>query len=341
MNRMSLLAGTFCILGAACLAVAKQSGRQTPTSPQQRQATDTVRSVAGPADLAYLAQLEQRQDLLTSFLTQGKLKMEQKHYSQAENLFRKALALDNAESEAWLLLADVYERQGKLEEALPAYHRIIYGQGGSIGSDPVTRMRYVLALVRSNRYADAVQVYDKARYDASGSDDAALFPLRFATNNPEESRLQAAAHYVMGLKHPLHCGATPKELRQHLEAAIRLAPDWSKPHAAIAKMLERSWHVQAAEVEYAKARQLGEPVESFKQKYARIEVELLRRHDAAHPELSHTNGAAFSIPMSHEEMARQMDKVYAEKLMTRAQWEVAQKAKIKAQTEPRDRSVYP
>jgi hypothetical protein len=106
-------------------------------------------------------------------------------------------------------------------------------------------------------------------------------------------------------------------------------------------MLERIQRVQEAEVEYAKARQLGETVESDKQQSERTFAELKRRHDAAHPELSHANGAVFAIPMSHEEMARQMNKVYAEKLLTREQWEVAQKAKIKAQTEPRNRSMTP
>ena len=58
---------------------------------------------------------------------QGSKALDRKSYLEAETLFRKALAVQPENDEAWRLLADVCERQGKLEEALQAYYTLTNG----------------------------------------------------------------------------------------------------------------------------------------------------------------------------------------------------------------------
>jgi len=331
-----LLAVTAVTLGAGCLALAKQ---QNTFSLFRRNTTMDVTTGAAAA-YAHLEALRHSDRVAQ----QGQTAMDQKRYQEAEKLFRKAIVVQPHNPLAWLLLAEACERQGKLEEALDAYHTIVYapnGTGGSIGSDPVTRMRYVLALVRGNRYAEAVAVYDLAHKQAARQSEESFFPLRFDANNPDENRLQAAAHYVMGVTPPLHREAASAELRQHLEAAMRFAPDWGKPHAALAKMLDMRYKLKEAEIEYAKARQLGEHVESSKQRMARMDAEIQRKWEMQHPGQRNTHSVGFAIKLTPEQIAGFMAKGRAEMSMTRAQWEVAHKANLKAETAPRGQFQIP
>ena len=327
MHTNYLVAAVVVIVGAGCITLSKQ--KEAPRSdpqPRQNRLANVTRGSA--ATRVWVEEYKQALQVVQ----QGQTALDHKRYTEAENLFRKAVQIHAKTPEASLLLADVSERQGKLEQALQAYYTLVYSQdgGSSIGTDPVTRMRYVLALVRSNRYEDAVQVYDLARQQADISRDEVLFPLRFDANTPDENHLQAAAHYVMGIEPPLHRENVPGELRQHLDAAIRLAPDWGKPHAALGKMLEWHRHVQEAEVEYTKSRNLGEPVESYKQKYARIEADMLRKSYELHPEHRGVNGVVIPLKLNGEQIRQLIAKSQADVLKSVQQQEAAKKAKEEA-----------
>ena len=333
MNYKYLSAASALILGVGCIALAKQQ-KMTPNSQHNMGgAANVTGSTENPdfgsaASWASLVALRHSAEIARK----GQIALDQKRYKEAESLFRKAVTVQPENSEAWLLLAEVCERQGKLQEALQAYYTLANGvtRYSSITFDPVTRMRYVLALVRGNRYADAVAVYDLARKQAVSAREESLLPLRFDANNPDEDRLQAAAHYVMGVNKPEHRQAAPGELRQHLEAAIRLAPDWGKPYAELGKMLEWRNHTLEAEGYYTKARSLGEPVESYKQATERTVARMRREHDLAHPEIHQSDGVMIPIKLNNEQIKQLIAKSQAEVLRNTQQLEAAKKAKAEA-----------
>ena len=339
MNYKYLLAAGILSVGAGCLALTKQHKTPQPDVQVHRaRAANAMSLMVHPTNLtvnittgragaqaSYIALAHSEQ-----IAKQGQKALDQKRYPEAETLFRKAVAIQPENSAARLLLAEVCERQGKLEEALEAYHALVYApdaMGDSIALDPTTRMRYVLALVRSNRYTEAVAVYDLARKQAVSAREESLLPLRFDANNPDENRLQAAAHYVMGVKRPEHRENTLGELRQHLEAAIRLAPDWGKPYAELGKMLERRNHFVEAEGYYTKARNLGEPVESYKQESERIFARMRREHDLAHPEIHQSDGVMIPIKLNNAQIKELIAKSQAEVLRNTQQLEAAKAAK--------------
>ena len=279
MKRSYLVLAPFFLLGVGCIALAHQQRHTIPPKAPLMESiikdTETGRK-GREAETALLIRIQ-------PMLKQGQAAVAKGQYAQAEGIFRQVLQLQGHDARTWLLLADVYERQGKEAKALEAYRTLLYpvNWGSSISSDVTTRMRYVLALCRSNRYEEAAQVFDKAMnatvleniadalreqiaqtHDAMTQEDAveahSLLPLRFDPASPDKRLLQAAAHYVLGTKQPSFGPPGAGEQMKHLQAAVRLAPQWGQAHSALSDALQRQGQTQAAQTAQKRALALGD-----------------------------------------------------------------------------------
>lgn len=291
MKHTYLLATTILVVGASGFGFARQQNpppvpkkvasphAKSPTADHVGRAVSS-RSLSNPI---LQAQIERLRRLTDPLLRQANAAMKRERYADAERLFRKLIALDETDGRIWFALADVCERQNKPQQALAAYRQLIYPKSWSdnVSSDVTTRMRYVLALSGSNQYAEAVQVFNEAMNATAQEDmsdtlreevartrdavthDAAvsahsLLPMRFDPNAPDKRLLQAAAHFVLGSKRPSFTVIGADEQMKHLQAAVRLAPQWGRVYSALADALIRQGDHQAAQVAQARALALGD-----------------------------------------------------------------------------------
>jgi len=290
MKHTYLLTTTVLIVGASGFAFARQQNtpahNKAATIPAKNRDADGIAReeiTRTPPDLIAAVRRENMRHRIYPLLKQADAAMKQKRYADAEQLFRKLIALDDEDGRYWLALADVCERQNKPQQALAAYRKLIYPQNWSdnVSSDVTTRMRYVLALCGINQYTEAVQVFnaamnamaiedmsDAGRQQVAQTRDAmthdaavsahSLLPMRFDPNDPDKRLLQAAAHFVLGTKRPSFVEPGKGEMMKHLQAAVRLAPQWGRVYSALADALIRQGNHQAAQVAQARALALGD-----------------------------------------------------------------------------------
>jgi predicted Zn-dependent protease len=183
---------------------------------------------------------------------------DKRRYARAESLLRQAITLDSTSAEAWLLLAEACEKQNKQTEALKAYHELVYsnekGWGSSINSHITTRMKYILALLRSNRWPEAVAVYEMVRKgDSQTNHGRTTLDAAFDPNRREITRLQAVAHLVLGTVEPSWGPPSKAEQKKHIEEAVRLQPNMPAAQYAYAQMLVKEGNYEAAKAAYGKA----------------------------------------------------------------------------------------
>ena len=287
---------------------------RTKVDPHKRQSVQ-LDSRNDPFFRAAREEQLKRLRAIETLVEQGKAATAKKQYALAESLYVRAQKIDPQDGSTWHLLADLYEREGKHTKALQAYRSLVYPQNwnSSIGTDPTFRMRFVLALCRSNAYPEAVQVFNKtmdesARYNTPGAviekakltgdnsevvqyiEERSLVPLRFDPDAPDEIHLQAAAHYVLGIKQPTYEVASREEQLAHLQKAARLAPQWGIVQSALSDALKRQGRTQAAIAAQKRALALGD-YSSDLERGKRATDENQRKHQLRyhpdHPEYYH------------------------------------------------------
>ncbi len=245
-RNMMLVASLTAVCAAGCANAGQQASKQhAPSDPRQE---ITIAPTPGGAER--VAKIRRIQALVV----EGRAEMARGRDAQAEALFRKALALDN-DGMAWLSLARISERHGRQAEALKAYHALVYadGWGGSVNSSPNTRLRYVLALLRSHQWPEAVAVYDKAMQGTSVTNGHPMFDLRFDPQDPDRAGLEAAAHVGVGITALSSGPADAEEQRSHLAAAVRLRPEWGLAQYHYGRSLEKAGRTTQALAAYRRA----------------------------------------------------------------------------------------
>lgn len=201
---------------------------------------------------AYLRQLKQG-DETRSAASAAAARLD---YARGEALARQALAVDKTNAQAWVLLADVCERQGRDREAVQAYRAVIYSQGwgGSISHEPTTLMRYVLLLAKVGEWAEAVAIYRDAERRHQAGSSRPLVGFAFDAQTPDWSRMKAAAHFVLGTCRVSYLrGPTPDQFA-HLEEAIRYRGKWPEAQAVYGDWMLKRRSLDRAEAAYKIAR---------------------------------------------------------------------------------------
>lgn len=205
-----------------------------------------------------------------TIVNEGKVAMSQGDYSKAERLFKQSFTVQRSRflPEAWLALADLYERQGRLTDAANAYHELIYPvkAGSSIGSDPTTQMRYAIVLTQTNHWPEAVQVYEQALGRVKQSGRFPLIDVHFQPNVAEKTKLQALAHLVLGFKRPTYAQLEPNERLTHFTLAVQLEPKMALTQYYYGFGLEGVGHYAEAKAAYQRAASLAPRTSSIQEK---------------------------------------------------------------------------
>src|ERR1051326_266457 len=160
----------------------------------------------GPRWTPAMAVQKQKSDQAMGLMRQGCVEVKQGNYAEGQAFFNKALAVDKTDPTLWLLLADVCERQGRWAEALRTYQGLLKGSGrySSLCSDPVTHLRYALALLRNGQWQEATTEYANVRYQINQTDPTALPNRDFDPGKDNRPRLEAAVHLVLGTRRPTY-----------------------------------------------------------------------------------------------------------------------------------------
>jgi len=281
------------LCGTSYAAYAQEETSSSASESKQYQ--DRVRALA---DDAMKAETAKEQQFIDPLVRQAKEAVAKRNYSDAERLFRRAIAtykdldLPGELDEVSIPLAEVYERLGKPREAITVYRDLVAYKphfSSSIASDPTTHMKFVLALARDHQWAEAANVYNKmmdrqARHDDESTgfhrslmspEEAAryvdrympepLYSVRFDPDQPNLVDLQAAAHYLLGVKEP-HWGGKLGEKEAHLKAAIKFRPQWALAHYTYGELLlTMPQHGAEARQQFALAAKLTDDPEMKKE----------------------------------------------------------------------------
>ena len=256
MRALYTIFGVILILCAAGVALAQWQTSLAQGLGQSGRSENDNRSRGWRAAQA----LADKQESIRPIVQNGEISLAQGRYADAEALFRKALAIFPQDAESLLLLADVCERQGKDAVAIKAYNTLVYSQGwgSSINSSPNTHLRYVLALLRSHRWPEAVEVYDKAMHKSAKANGHPMFDLQFDPQSPDYARLESAAHLGVVLVPQGHAPTDAGEQLKHLQSAVRLQPGWGLAQYSYGQALEKAGRSAEAQGAYRKAAAWGE-----------------------------------------------------------------------------------
>ncbi len=204
----------------------------------------------------------EKQERARPLVRQGEQAAAKGRHAEAESLYRKALAIYPHDAAALLHLAGACEREGKYGEAIKAYREVVYsnatGWGGSMNSDPTTRMRYVLALLRNGNTEEAVTVYGMANRDVIRIDHKPLLEVTIDPDHPDMALLEGAAHLVLGTRSPTFGPPVAAEQLAHLKAAMSLQPRWALAQFRCGQALEKAGQPAAARTAYRKAMALAD-----------------------------------------------------------------------------------
>ena len=264
------------------------------SASESKQFRDHLRELG---DAAMKAESAKEEQFIDPLIRQAKEAAAKGRFSEAENLYRKALATYKA-LDIWsdplslsLSLAEVCERLGKQREAIAIYRDMVTDKPhsfNSVSADSTTYMKFVLALARDHQWAEAANVYNKmmdrqARHDDEStlfqrsrlsSEEAAqyveryvpepLYSVRFDPEQPNFVDLQAAVHYLLGIKDP-SSGGKLGEKEAHLKAAIRFRPRWALAHYTYGELFERTPRGEEARKQFALAAKLTDDPEMKKE----------------------------------------------------------------------------
>ena len=182
------------------------------------------------------------------------------NYAEVESCARKALAIYAVDGFAMRCLAESLDWQGKQEDALKAYHDLVYSPNQMVyqSADLGTYLQYVIALIKSKEWELAVTIYEVVKYPPMR---LAMFPFPWGTFDPKKPdyiRLQAICHLVLGAQHRRSYRSLPTGYElDHLEAALRLQPKMAEAHYFYAVELTRLKRDFEAKAAFERAATLG------------------------------------------------------------------------------------
>ena len=186
--------------------------------------------------------------------------MERSDYAAAIVASKSALAVNNRDAISWLTMAEANEKLGKQTDALKCYRELIYPKDWSsnVNTDPTTRMKYVLALTRSNIWPEAVAVYEQSVPWSIDMRGARIRERTFTSDRREFSRIEALSHLIIGSRNPSFGPALPGEKMKHLAAALKLQPRMGLAHYLYGIEMQRQMKFDSAQTALAKAVSLGD-----------------------------------------------------------------------------------
>ena len=239
-----------------------------------------------------------------------------KNLPEAERLFRKALALEPSH-DCWILLARMMDAQGRYRESLALYDAFLGPHPNWHSSQEYERAiltRYADLCDMFGRPEDATQACLKVLHlnpdpTKNYHDDSNMF-VRIDTDDPQEIR--ARAHILTGMwlqdysdGYAYRRAETAAESLNAFKEAVRLTPGLPIAHYYLAQGLKHAGHKAAAQAELARAEELGD--ETFR---TALHAKATKRaaEDKYYAARQAKEGAKFTIPVSHEEMTRQLEK---------------------------------
>src|SRR5437867_3296184 len=101
------------VVTAVCIGGCVLVPQQTPKRPYHRISFGEITVAPTPGGAERVAKARR----LHALVAEGKKELNRSHEAKAETLFRQALSLEE-DGEAWLLLAQIYDRQNRQAEAL-------------------------------------------------------------------------------------------------------------------------------------------------------------------------------------------------------------------------------
>lgn len=175
---------------------------------------------------------QQKLNRIVVLLRRGNASLQENKNADAEEFYRKALAIDGTDPQSLLATADACERQGKWKDALQAWEELLQSPSRSnLASDPVTHMRYALALTQNLRWQEATKEYTSALNEIEQRKSYSLPHKALDPVNIGNRRLEAALNLIIGVYPPsygqLSLTLAAADRRQHVEKAIRLEPQWA------------------------------------------------------------------------------------------------------------------
>jgi protein O-GlcNAc transferase len=181
----------------------------------------------------------------------------------AQKCFEETVRLDPAYSQARVNLAEMYENQGKDNEALAQYHLALEESP----QDASTQVRLIRALTRRQDSSQALALAKSslAVHPDSAPIHAELGKLLLASGDLAAARreLEAAVHLDpkpaevhFELSRVFRALRMPAEESRELELALRSEPDNPRFHYALAERMKKEGENTAAQAEYARVQQL-------------------------------------------------------------------------------------
>lgn len=171
-----------------------------------------------PKDTAATQKSYELVDLGERLLTDG-------HYSEAEQDFRAALAVEGWNVNAYPGLAESLAAQGKTEQALRVYRSLVYQYPANLSSAAQTMrtlMRFASLLSQTGQWEEAVSVYENGLPKGNFT-EASKLDARFDLRHPMPLQLQALSHIAVGLEQSSH--ADNDTAFAEYDKGLRLAPD--------------------------------------------------------------------------------------------------------------------
>lgn len=203
-------------------------------------------------------------------LARGEAFMQAGDLDDAIDAFQQALSYEPDNALAYQRLAEAQTATGKLNEAADSYRTVLYHWPGKNWSnvqngDPVIHMQFALLLLRLNKRAEALSVYQHGyqllQLETAGSANTAastLLPTMLAAPNFTPAQLEAAADTVTAI-HKYNWVSQSLSLTD-FQRVVKLQPDSAVGHFYLGQIYKfQSSHAADAVKEFRKAAQLGGP----------------------------------------------------------------------------------
>ena len=199
---------------------------------------------------------------------------------QIYSVSKQNMEIDPKSNISLFWFADSAFKLGKQREAIEAYRSLNYsrenGFGGSVGHDPATRMRFVICLLKSRLWNEAVDVFNETlKLQTEMKEFIPDNEREFVYDRTDYIRMGGIAHLVVGSKSLSFMQEFKKDYEGHLRAALRLRPDLIRAHFFLGKLLHNKGQYDQAIAEYKFV--IAGPTSPFKSqaKYNLSEVEAI------------------------------------------------------------------
>ena len=203
--------------------------------------------------------------------------------SRAVPLLQHALQLHPLD-DATIALADIYIAWNRPADALQTLQPIVYppsSQGGSVGQDVRTRMKYILALLDTRQWTKAATLYEQSiglhehgrmgnlrwnitNYGAGAGDSDHWLPdMRFSPEVEDMPGLRAQAHLILGTRWPMVSDITRnpslclQTMLDHIQQALKSNPRSTDAQFVSGVLLREMGRYDEARTAFARTAQMA------------------------------------------------------------------------------------